>query len=120
VPDETDNYNARPRGAARWPGSAAWDCAGARSSRAGPSPRPCPTKKPSNASGPAPARPLAILLGGGKANVDEGYKILMAVQAKQQKEFAQRLKVIGFTEMADGIMQRLAQAAAVAAQISYQ
>jgi hypothetical protein len=39
----------------------------------------------------------------------------MAVQAKQQTEFAQRLKVIGLTEMADGIMQRLAQAAAVAA-----
>ncbi len=67
------------------------------------------------ASGPRTGEALAILLGGGKANIDEGYRMLMAVQAKQQKEFAQRLKVIGLTEMADGIMQRLAQAAAVAA-----
>jgi hypothetical protein len=67
------------------------------------------------ASGPRTSEALAILLGGGKANIDEGYRMLMAVQAKQQKEFAQRLKVIGLTEMADGIMQRLAQAAEVAA-----
>ncbi len=67
------------------------------------------------ASGPRTGEALAILLGNGKANIDEGYKMLTAMQAKQQKEFAQRLRVIGLTEMADTIMQRLAQLAAVPA-----
>jgi hypothetical protein len=39
----------------------------------------------------------------------------MAVQAQQQKEFAQRLRVIGLTEMADAVMARLAQLSAVPA-----
>jgi hypothetical protein len=59
------------------------------------------------ASGPQTAEALAILLGGGKNNLDEGYKMLTAVQAKQAKEFAQRLRVIGLTEMADDVMSRL-------------
>jgi hypothetical protein len=67
------------------------------------------------ASGPQTGTALAILLGGGKANIDEGYRMLMAVQAKQQKEFAQRLRVIGLTEMADAVMARLAQLSAVPA-----
>jgi hypothetical protein len=33
--------------------------------------------------------------------------MLTAVQAKQAKEFAQRLRVIGLTEMADDVMSRL-------------
>jgi hypothetical protein len=67
------------------------------------------------ATGSTTSEALAILLGGGKANMDEGYKLLMAVRAKQSKELAQRLKVIGLTEMADGILARLGQNAAVPA-----
>jgi len=70
---------------------------------------------PRSRAGPLTGEALAILLGGGKHNIDEGYKLLTAVQAKQQKEFAQRLRVVGLTEMADTIMRRLAQLSALAA-----
>jgi len=67
------------------------------------------------ATGNTTSESLAILLGGGKANLDEGYKMLMAARAKQSKELAQRLKVVGLTEMGESILQRLGQAAAVPA-----
>ncbi len=41
---------------------------------------------------------LAILLGGGKDNVDEGKKILMAVRQRQVKEYFQRLKSSGLDD----------------------
>ena len=41
---------------------------------------------------------LAVLLGGGKDNVDEGQKILMAVRQKQVKEYFQRLKSAGMDD----------------------
>jgi hypothetical protein len=67
------------------------------------------------ATGNTTSEALAILLGGGKHNLDEGYKMLMAARAKQSKELAQRLKVVGLTEMAEGILARLGQQAAVPA-----
>jgi hypothetical protein len=60
------------------------------------------------ATGNTTSEALAILLGGGKNNLDEGYKMLMAARMKQTKELAQRLKVCGLTEMADELMGRLA------------
>jgi hypothetical protein len=41
---------------------------------------------------------LAILLGGGKHNIDEGQKLLLAVRQRQAKEYFQRLKSAGFDE----------------------
>ncbi len=59
------------------------------------------------ATGNTTSEALAILLGGGKDNIDEGYKMLMAARQKQAKELAQRLKVVGLTEMADEILARM-------------
>ena len=39
---------------------------------------------------------LAILLGGGKDNFDEGYKRLLAIRRRQVKEYMQRVKSAGF------------------------
>ncbi|HKI73006.1 MAG TPA: hypothetical protein VJ998_00055 [Pseudomonadales bacterium] len=41
---------------------------------------------------------LAILLGGGKDNFDEGYKKLLAIRRRQVKEYMQRVKSAGFGE----------------------
>ncbi len=41
---------------------------------------------------------LAVLLGGGKDKVDEGYNILMAIRRRQVKEYFQRLKSCGFDD----------------------
>jgi hypothetical protein len=41
---------------------------------------------------------LAILLGGGKNKVDEGYNILRAIRKRQAKEYFQRLKSCGFDD----------------------
>jgi len=60
------------------------------------------------ATGNTTSEALAILLGGGKGNIDEGYKMLMAVRQKQIKELAQRLKVCGLTEMGDEMLARIA------------
>jgi hypothetical protein len=67
------------------------------------------------ATGNATGESLAILLGGGKHNLDEGYRLLMAIRQKQGKELAQRLKVCGLTEMADAMLARMAAFAAVPA-----
>ena len=41
------------------------------------------------------AEALAILLGRGKQNIDEGYKLLMAVRKRQVNEYMHRLEVVG-------------------------
>ena len=41
---------------------------------------------------------LAVLLGGGKDKVDEGQKLLLALRARQVKEYFQRLKSCGFDD----------------------
>jgi hypothetical protein len=41
---------------------------------------------------------LAVLLGGGKDKVDEGRKILLAIRARQVKEYFQRLKSAGYDD----------------------
>lgn len=41
---------------------------------------------------------LAVLLGGGKDKVDEGRKLLMAIRARQVKEYFQRLKSSGYDD----------------------
>ncbi len=50
---------------------------------------------------------LAILLGGGKDNIDEGYTKLMAIRLKQVRELSQRLKVCGLGEYAEGMQTQL-------------
>ena len=50
---------------------------------------------------------LAILLGGGKDNIDEGYTKLMAIRLKQVRELSQRLRVCGLGEYADGMQSQL-------------
>ncbi|HWO93765.1 MAG TPA: hypothetical protein VNL92_03285, partial [Dehalococcoidia bacterium] len=53
---------------------------------------------------------LAVLLGGGKANFEEGTKLLMAIRKRQIKEYVHRLEVCGLGErVTDG---RLAPALA--------
>ncbi len=64
------------------------------------------------ATGTTTSESLAILLGGGKDKIDEGYKMLMTVRQKQTKELAQRLRVCGLSEMADEMMARMAVLAA--------
>ena len=66
------------------------------------------------ATGPATGESLAILLGGGKDNLDEGYRLLMAIRQKQVKEYAQRLKVCGLGEFAEAMEARIAAFAAAA------
>ncbi|MER3420657.1 MAG: hypothetical protein C4290_09120 [Chloroflexota bacterium] len=46
-------------------------------------------------SGGAAAESLAILLGGGKDKMDEGYKKLLAIRKRQINEYMHRLEVIG-------------------------
>ena len=41
---------------------------------------------------------MAILLGGGKSNYDEGIKKLMAIRRRQVKEYVQRIRSAGFGE----------------------
>jgi hypothetical protein len=41
---------------------------------------------------------LAVLLGGGKDNYDEGYKKLLAIRKRQVREYMQRVKSAGFGE----------------------
>jgi hypothetical protein len=41
---------------------------------------------------------LAVLLGRGEANIDEGMKILLAIRQRQVKEYVQRVRVAGFGE----------------------
>ncbi len=41
---------------------------------------------------------LAVLLGGGRDKVDEGYNMLMAIRRRQAKEYFQRLKSCGFDD----------------------
>lgn len=66
------------------------------------------------ATGPATGESLAILLGGGKDHLDEGYKLLMAIRQKQVKEFAQRLKVCGLGDYAEAMEARIQAFAAAA------
>ena len=41
---------------------------------------------------------LAVLLGGGKKNYDEGYRKLLAIRKRQAKEYVQRIRSAGFGE----------------------
>ncbi len=41
---------------------------------------------------------LAVLLGGGKDNYDEGYRKLLAIRKRQSKEYVQRIRSAGFGE----------------------
>ena len=59
---------------------------------------------------------LAVLLGGGEKNYDEGYRKLLAIRKRQAKEYVQRIRSAGFGERfengralpeADGIRQEL-------------
>jgi len=59
------------------------------------------------ATGQSSGESLAILLGGGKDHIDEGYRLLMAVRQKQVRELLQRLRVCGLGEYADAIQARL-------------
>ena len=50
---------------------------------------------------------MAILLGGGKNNYDEGIKKLMAIRRRQVKEYVQRIRSAGFGErFVNGARQR--------------
>ncbi len=60
------------------------------------------------ATGNTTSEALAILLGGGKDTIDEGYKMLSAIRQKQIKELSQRLRVCGLPEVADEMMARMA------------
>lgn len=51
--------------------------------------------------GPEVSEALIILLGGGKHNVDEGVKRLMALQKRQVTEYIHRLEVAGMPERVD-------------------
>ena len=44
---------------------------------------------------------LAILLGGGKDNYDEGYRKLLAIRKRQAREYVQRIRSAGFGERFD-------------------
>ena len=46
----------------------------------------------------AQSEALAILLGGGEKNFDEGYRKLMAVRKRQAREYVQRVRSAGFGE----------------------
>jgi len=46
----------------------------------------------------AQSEALAVLLGGGEKNFDEGYKKLLAIRKRQAKEYVQRIKSAGFGE----------------------
>ncbi|MCB1694443.1 MAG: hypothetical protein KDI19_16845 [Pseudomonadales bacterium] len=46
----------------------------------------------------ASSEALAILLGGGQANFDEGYRKLLAIRRRQINEYMQRVKSAGFGE----------------------
>jgi len=50
------------------------------------------------ARGTASNAALAILLGGAKDKIDEGYKQLLAIRQRQVKEYIQRVRVAGFGE----------------------
>ena len=41
---------------------------------------------------------MAVLLGGGKDKVDEGWRLLMAINRRQMREWVQRVKSAGFEE----------------------
>ncbi|HWQ28546.1 MAG TPA: ferritin-like domain-containing protein, partial [Dehalococcoidia bacterium] len=51
--------------------------------------------------GPEVSEALIILLGGGKNNIDEGVKRLMALQKRQVTEYIHRLEVAGMPERVD-------------------
>jgi len=44
----------------------------------------------------AQSEALAILLGGGKDNYDEGYRKLLAIRKRQAKEYVQRIRSAGY------------------------
>ena len=44
---------------------------------------------------------LAVLLGGGEKNYDEGYRKLLAIRKRQAKEYVQRIRSAGFGERFD-------------------
>ena len=46
----------------------------------------------------AQSEALAILLGGGEKNFDEGYRKLMAIRRRQAREYVHRIKSAGFGE----------------------
>ncbi len=46
----------------------------------------------------AQSEALAILLGGGEKNYDEGYRKLLAIRKRQAKEYVQRIRSAGFGE----------------------
>lgn len=41
---------------------------------------------------------MAVLLGGGKDNIDEGWRLMMAINRRQMREWVQRVKSAGFEE----------------------
>ena len=50
---------------------------------------------------------LAILLGKGKDNIDEGYRLLIGIRQKQVRELIQRLKVCGLGDYAGSMEARI-------------
>ncbi len=46
----------------------------------------------------AQSEALAVLLGGGEKNYDEGYRKLLAIRKRQAKEYVQRIRSAGFGE----------------------
>ena len=59
------------------------------------------------ATGPGTGESLAILLGRGKDNLDEGYRLLMAIRQKQVRELMQRLKVCGLGDYVEAMQARM-------------
>jgi hypothetical protein len=55
------------------------------------------------------AEALAILLGGGKDNVDEGYKKLLAIRKRQINEYMHRLEVMGLGDRRERMNPELKQ-----------
>ncbi len=51
---------------------------------------------------------LAILFAKGRANIDEGYRMLLAARQKQFKELTQRLRVCGLADVAEEMEKRRA------------
>ncbi len=50
------------------------------------------------ATGNVSGQAMAILLGGGKDKIDEGMKLLLAINRRQMREYAQRVRSAGFGE----------------------
>ena len=68
------------------------------------------------ATGPSSSESLAILLGGGKDKIDDGYQKLLAIRQKQVREFLQRLRVCGLDDYAEAVEARIAAFAGATAR----